>query len=159
AGVLGLLGQTPADIGRTLGLRALAALHVGDGHQRAHLHVVHQLRVDVLERAEHHQARTLGRARHLLADAEVAAIAPLVARLRLQDLAHYLPPALPAFRRTCSPAYLIPFPLYGSGGRRRRISDATWPTISLFAPSTMICVGVVAVSLIPSGALNSIGCE
>ena len=57
------------------------------------------------------------RADHLLAKAEVAARAQLIARLRSGHFRHYLPPALPAFRRICSPAYLMPLPLYGSGGR------------------------------------------
>src|SRR5688500_4437571 len=79
-------------------------------------------------------------------------------RTRLVSL-HYLPPALPAFRRICSPWYLMPFPLYGSGGRRLRSSAATCPTTSLSAPSTTIDVGVGADSLIPFGARYSIGCE
>ncbi len=33
----------------------------------------------------------------------------------------YLPAVLPAFRRTCSPEYRIPFPLYGSGFLSDRI--------------------------------------
>src|SRR5690606_35171183 len=71
----------------------------------------------------------------------------------------YLPPALPALRRITSPWYLTPLPLYGSGGRSDRISAATWPTISLSEPSTVIAVGALAVSLIPGGALYWIGCE
>src|SRR5262249_10566356 len=35
--------------------------------------------------------------------------------------------ALPAFRRMVSVEYLTPLPLYGSGGRRRRIRAAVWP--------------------------------
>src|SRR3954467_12648536 len=146
------------DLARLLDLLPLE-LRAGDRHQRTRRLVVDQLRVDVLQRAEHDETRTLGRALHLLADAEMAAIPLLGTRLRNCHLGHYLPPALPAFRRICSPAYLIPFPLYGSGGRRLRSSAATWPTISLFAPSMTIDVGVGAVSLMPAGARYSTGCE
>ena len=104
--------------------------------QRAARVVVDELRVDVLQRAEHHEARTLRRARDLLAHAQVATLRAAPRRSSESPiLRHYLPPALPAFRRIISPAYLMPLPLYGSGGRRLRISAATWPTISLSAPS------------------------
>lgn len=43
-------------------------------------------------------------------------------------------PALPTFLLTFSSSYLIPFPLYGSGGRIARIVAAIWPTVSLFMP-------------------------
>ena len=33
-----------------------------------------------------------------------------------------------------SPSYLTPLPLYGSGGRKPRMSAATWPTSALSAP-------------------------
>src|SRR5690606_841886 len=151
------LGDRLAHRRRTLRLRA-GELAVGDRHERAALDVVHELRRHVLERAIDHEARPLGRPCNLLANSQMAAYAPL-RPVRLANDPHHLPPALPALRRICSPAYLIPFPLYGSGGRSLRISAATWPTTSLLAPSTRICVGVVAVSLIPSGAWYSIGCE
>ena len=44
--------------------------------------------------------------------------------------------ALPTFRRTCSPAYLTPLPLYGSGGRVRRMRAAISPTSCLSIPLT-----------------------
>src|SRR4029079_5664254 len=127
---------------RLLRLLPLAHLHRRHGCQRARRAVVHQLGGDVLQRAKHDHAQTLGRPLHRLAHAQVTANALLGAVLRNSDAAHdYLPPALPALRRICSPTYFTPFPLYGSGGRRLRISAATWPTTSLFAPSTVICVG------------------
>jgi hypothetical protein len=46
-----------------------------DGHERRAARVVDDLGVDVLGRAEHRQARALGRAGNLLADAQLAALA------------------------------------------------------------------------------------
>src|SRR5487761_2196424 len=101
-----LLGDRLADRRRSLGLLALAHRLAGHRDQRAVGRIVHELRIDVLERAEHHEPRPLGRARDRLADPKVPADALLGARL--WNDCHYLPPALPAFRRTCSPAYLMP---------------------------------------------------
>src|SRR4029079_13138434 len=112
-----------------------------------------------LQRTPNDQARPLGGATDFLPNAKVAAIAPLFVRSRWTHDRHYLPPALPAFRRICSPAYLMPLPLYGSGGRRLRSSAATCPTTSLVAPSLMIWVGTGAVSLMPFGPLYSTACE
>src|SRR5829696_3694291 len=151
-------GQPLPDLGRLLALLALER-RVGNGQQRAPRRVVDELGVDVLQRAEHDQARALGRAGHRLANAEVPSLAPVRVRPGNAHLRHYLPPAFPAFRRTCSPWYLMPFPLYGSGGRRLRSSAATCPTFSLSAPSMMTRVGVWAVSLTPAGARYSTGCE
>ena len=47
---------------------------------------------------------------------------------------------LPAFRRTCSPLYKTPLPLYGSGGLNERILDAINPTSSLLIPATFMFV-------------------
>src|SRR3954469_7336176 len=158
--VLGDRGDLLPDLERLFRLLPFGDLHRRDRRERMRRDVVHELGGDVLQRAEHHQPRTLGRPLHLVAHAQVATYAHLGAVLRNTNAAHdYFPPALPALRRICSPAYLTPFPLYGSGGRRLRISAATWPTTSLFAPSTTICVGTGAVSLIPCGARYSIGCE
>src|SRR5690606_41201531 len=41
------------------------------------------------------------------------------------DNYYFLDADLPAFLRSCSPANLIPFPLYGSGARSDRILAAT----------------------------------
>ncbi len=56
----------------------------------------------------------------LVPDAEVAAVAPVTPRLRGMNSAHYFAPVLPALRRTCSPWYRMPLPLYGSGWPHRR---------------------------------------
>ena len=40
-----------------------------------------------------------------------------------------------------SVSYLMPLPLYGSGGRTARISAATWPTFCLSNPLIWIEVG------------------
>src|SRR5919199_725317 len=108
--------------------------------------VVHRLHpaVVLVPAAVEDEARTLRRADDLLAHPEVAPHAPVLARLWSAQR-HHFPPALPAFRRICSPTYLIPFPLYGSGGRSERSSAATCPTTSLSAPSTRIAVGWGAV--------------
>src|SRR6476646_6269560 len=100
--ILRLLRDQLPDLGR---LRALLSLELVIRHrrQRAVRRVVHELRGDVLERPEHHQPRTLGRADYALPHTVVAAIAELLPSLRPANLGHYLPPALPAFRRTCSP--------------------------------------------------------
>src|SRR5205085_10522509 len=115
---------------RSVRFLAFGDANAAHGHERATGGVIDQLRADVLERPEHDQARPRRRAGDLFPDAQVPAVAFLVARLRRSNAGHYLPPALPALRRTCSPAYLMPFPLYGSGGRRLRSSAATWPTFS-----------------------------
>src|SRR6185437_11530624 len=103
ARVLSLGRNATADLERLL--RLLARQQVGARHreQRASRHVVDQLRGDVLERAEHYEPRPLGRARNLLPYTQVTAVPLLLASLwnRWHD---YLPPALPALRRICSPA-------------------------------------------------------
>src|SRR5690606_15040834 len=43
----------------------------------------------------------------------------------------YAVPVLPSLRRTRSSAYLMPLPLYGSGGRSERIFTAAAPMSSL----------------------------
>src|SRR4029079_6954290 len=47
---------------------------------------------------------------------------------------------LPTFLTTCSSAYLMPLPLWGSGGRHLRIWAATSPTTCLEMPRTTIWV-------------------
>src|SRR6476661_6462024 len=158
--VLGDRGDLLPDLERLLRLLPFADLHGRDRRERTRRLIVDELRRDVLQRAEDDEARTLRRPLHALPNAQVPTDALLGSILRNSDTAHdYLPPALPALRRICSPAYLTPFPLYGSGGRRLRISAATWPTTSLFAPSTVICVGTGALRVTPFGALYSMVCE
>src|SRR3984957_5590517 len=142
----------PSDQRRLLRLLPLGDHLARHGHQRPLRHVIHQLRGDVFRRAIHDEPRTLRSARPLLADPKVAAHALRVPRLRNTDAAHYFAPVLPAFRRICSLRYLMPLPLYGSGGRKLRSSAATSPTTSLVAPSITIDVGCGAVSLMPAGA-------
>src|SRR5205814_10258526 len=121
--------------------------------------VVDDLRVDVLEAAEHREARTLRRALDLVADAKLAALATL--NLAAHD---YLPPfaALPAFSRTFSPWHRTPLPPYGSGGRNPRIFAAVWPIFSLSAPVRMMMVPLLSPgisTLLPSGLGKSTGRE
>src|SRR5512135_2578619 len=74
--------------------------------------VVHQLGRDVLERAEDHEPRPLGRPVQGLPDPQVAAVPPVGPRLRGMNRSHdYFAPVLPALRRTCSPWYRTPLPL------------------------------------------------
>src|SRR5215203_3898481 len=72
------------------------------GRERTVRRVVDQLRVDVLERAKHHETRTLRGPRHALAHAQMAAIAQLLPTLRPANLAHLL-----ASRLTRLPADLL----------------------------------------------------
>ena len=53
----------------------------------------------------------------------------------------------------------MPLPLYGSGGRRLRISAATWPTRCLSIPSTCTRFVPSTVNAMPSGAVYVTGCE
>ena len=46
----------------------------------------------------------------------------------------YLPAVLPALRRIVSSMYLMPLPLYGSGGRKLRIFAAAPPSSCLSMP-------------------------
>src|SRR5690606_32288779 len=84
--------------------------------------VVDDLGVDVLRAAEDRQARALGAA----ADAEAQSLVTLATQGVAGKACHRRPqpptlPALPALRRICSPAYLMPLPLYGSGLRCDRM--------------------------------------
>src|SRR5687767_2132630 len=101
--VLGLRGQSLAHLGGPLRLLPLGDAGIRDGHEGPLCAIVDELRVDVLDRAVDDQPRTLRGTRHLLAHAKVPLVALLGARLRLVNRSHYLAPALPAFRRTCSP--------------------------------------------------------
>src|SRR5436190_9544926 len=101
--ILGPGSDALAHLDRLLCLLARRQVVARHSHQRATRHVVDDLRRDMLERTENHQARPLRRPRNLLADAEMAAIALLFASLR-NTWHDYLPPALPALRRMTSPA-------------------------------------------------------
>src|SRR5262249_10302169 len=82
AGALRALGKALAHLERLL--RLLARLELGAGHreQRAARDVVDDLRADVLERPEDHEARALAGSVHLFANAEVAPMALLLTRFR-----------------------------------------------------------------------------
>ena len=69
-------------------------------------------------------------------------------------IASYLAPApaaFPAFRRIRSSAYLMPFPLYGSGGRRPRICAVTSPRICRLFACTVSTVCRSTDAWTPSG--------
>ena len=53
-------------------------------------------------------------------------------------------------KRMVSLVYLIPLPLYGSGGRFSRTSAANWPTASLSQPRMMILLGEGTSMVMPS---------
>src|SRR5512144_437258 len=119
--VLGLLRDHLPDLGRLLALLA-RELVIRHGRQCPVRRVVHELRIDVLQGTEHHETRALRRAGQPPPHAQMSARPEIRSALRISNLGHYLPPALPAFRRTCSPWYFTPLPLYGSGLRNWRIS-------------------------------------
>src|SRR5205823_1873418 len=113
AGCLRLGRDGLADLGR---LRDAVAfrLHLERRRrgQRAAGAVVDELRVEVVEAAEHRQARALGRAGHVHAHALVALQPVDLAVLSPDHAVAFAPfPALPGLRRTFSPAYLTPLPL------------------------------------------------
>ena len=58
---------------------------------------------------------------------------------------------LPALRRTCSPSYRMPLPLYGSGLRTARTSAANCPTCCLSVPLMTMCVWSGQVTFKPLG--------
>src|ERR1700734_1318278 len=74
----------------------------------------------------------------------------------LRDSHCYLP-AFPTLRRTCSPWYRMPLPLYGSGLRSFRMLAAISPTCCLSIPSTTSRVGVSTRNVIPSGGVTVTG--
>src|SRR4029079_19315470 len=76
-GFLRARGESLADFRGAGGLRSLDAA-VGDGEERAAPSIVHELRRDVLHRAEHHEAWPIRRAEQLLQHAKLATDAPLL---------------------------------------------------------------------------------
>ena len=58
--------------------------------------------------------------------------------LLLTPINYFFPPVLPAFLIITSFEYLIPLPLYGSGGLKDLIFAAAKPTSSLLAPLNSI---------------------
>src|SRR5262249_20604207 len=127
-----LLADALADLTRALLLRAgqpglQARLGVARGRDHAAGGVVDRLRVDVLGRPEDRQPRTLRRAVDALADRALALhpLARLLAAEFLVSSHGYFPAVFPALRMIVSVVYLMPLPLYGSGGRKLRISAAS----------------------------------
>src|SRR5204862_4625885 len=70
----------------------------------------------------------------------------------------YLPAVLPALRRIVSSTYLMPLPLYGSGGRKLRILAVAAPSAWRSIPDR-IKRFLSTLAEIPSGSAYSIGCE
>src|SRR5207342_2619785 len=107
--------------------------------------------------ARHDQPRTYRGASDALADAQVTPAASnrrTRARAELGcERSHYLP-AFPALRRTTSPSYRTPLPLYGSGLRSLRMFAATSPTCCLSMPDTVNRVGASTVKATPSGGVT-----
>src|SRR5258705_460577 len=157
------LGQELADRAArahlALGLHERLDVVAARGLRQRHARrVVHDLGVDVRGASEHAEARPLRRAHDAVPDAIAADLPPLV--LVVVSARHYAAPAaLPAFRRMYSPSYLTPLPLYGSGGRKPRMSAATCPTMYLSGPLMTTRVAVSALTVMPSGGSNRIGCE
>src|SRR3954471_5276298 len=81
AGILCLRSESLSNFDRTLGRLALET-RIGHGHDRALRGVIHQLRIDVLDRAIYNETRTLGASDHFLPKTEVTARAQLIARFR-----------------------------------------------------------------------------
>ena len=79
--------------------------------ERVAARVVDQLGIDALVRARDREPRPCRAANHLAADAPVPARTSICS-----DDGHQA--RFPTLRRTSSPAYRIPLPLYGSGGLR-----------------------------------------
>lgn len=64
---------------------------------------------------------------------------------------HFFFPTFPSFLRMTSSEYLIPFPLYGSGGLHFRMLAEKSPTATLSRPVTVIFVFSSTFTVIPSG--------
>src|SRR4051812_48180967 len=76
-GLFGPLRDPLTDGRRLLGLLPLANAGAGDREERPPLRVVHELGGDVLQRTEHHEARTLGGAGQRVPHAQVTPLALL----------------------------------------------------------------------------------
>src|SRR5215212_2553392 len=165
--LLGALGEELPDLLGPVALARLLAVpqrrfEIRGRHQGGAGGVVDDLPVDVLQRAEDRQARSLGGPAQVAPNAAVPLLAQATCIWSLEHgRSYFLPlaPALPAFRRIVSSAYLIPLPLYGSGGRIRRMRAAVSPTSSLSAPLTTTRLFPSRVSVTPSGASKPTGWE
>src|SRR5690606_1167990 len=166
AGVQGPARDELADLaglGRLVaGVGAQVRLHRRRADQRVALVVVDDLDEHVPVGAGHDQARPLGRAEDLLPDPQMPA--PALQRATARGLSgqglgacHDYLPAFPTLRRTYSPSYRTPLPLYGSGRRSLRMFAATSPTFCLSMPSTTSWVGFSTLNVMPSGGSTVIG--
>src|SRR6185436_20658655 len=120
--------------------------------------VVDDLGIDVLRAAKYRKTRTLRRTDDTAPDAippDAAAFVLVVGPAHDDPV----PAALPALRRMYSPSYLMPLPLYGSGGRKPRISAHDCPTCHLSAPETTSRVGFSTLMVMPAGGSKRTGCE
>ena len=141
AGGLGALGHHLAHLlGRlAVGAGALEGLvQGGSGDQGLAVDIVDDLGIDVGRAAEHVQTGSLGRAGDFGAHSLVA-LKPLGVGIDFLDHIgtppyFFLTPVLPSLRRMTSSVYLMPLPLYGSGGRFSLTSAANWPTFCLSGP-------------------------
>src|ERR1700754_1110632 len=136
--------------------------------QRAARDVVDDLHDDVARAAVYREARAFGATEHLLPQPGVAAgtrDAALARHLRCRALpgvggnrlSHAHLPVFPTLRRTFSPAYRTPLPLYGSGFRILRMLAAVSPTNCLSMPLTENRVGDSTAKEIPSGGSTTTG--
>src|SRR6266571_3984596 len=126
------------------------------GQERSPRVVVYELRVDVVQAAEHGQPRPrLGAAQESAEPPmpDVPRRAPL-----LRDHLAPAPAFLPTFRRITSFAYLMPLPLYGSGFRSARSLAAVWPRSALSAPRNVIDTWRSISAVMPSGSAKITGC-
>src|SRR6185437_3909930 len=140
-----LLADRLADRARALLLRLAGddgrelLFGVRGGCEHAARDIVDRLRVDVLRRAEHGQPRTLRGAVDALANRALAlgALAVFVGAVLDVSRHGYLPAVFPALRRMVSLTYLMPLPLYGSGGRKLRIFADAAPSAWRSMPDKM----------------------
>src|SRR6185312_7442612 len=171
-GLTGPGGEQLADLRR---LRLLVALERPDVDlqrrrrgQRVAGDVVDQLGHHVPRAAVDHQARTRRGAADLLAQAGVATGAGAAPLLRDAGrgallgvggnrFSHDHLPVFPTLRRTFSPAYRTPLPLYGSGLRILRMFAAVSPTNCLSMPDTENRVGASTAKVTPAGGSTTTG--
>src|SRR6056297_291472 len=134
---------------------ALKSLGRCGSQSRAGL-IIDQLGIDVLVGTKDNQARPFGSAENLLPDPDLS----FFPRLLFSQFhgSTYFFPDLPALRRICSSTYLIPLPLYGSGGRTRLIRAATSPTNCLSHPA-ILSLFPSAEASIPAGTGKFTGWE
>src|SRR6478735_1002834 len=161
AGSLGALGDELADLAGLGRLVTVRGTQVGlEGRRRRERladAVVDDLGRDVPGGPGHDEAGTSGRTRDLLAKAHVTTLTGNALALADDLESHGYLPAFPTLRRTFSPAYRTPLPLYGSGLRILRMFAATSPTCCLSMPCTEKRVGASTTKVMPSGGLTTTG--